>query len=131
MRRGPPVRPMDRDAANAGSLSHSAKNARGGRACSSGSSLVVEACVGTRCGLSTPATMVGELAVDARQVALCRTQCFFAVEWSGELVGVAGQVGFFAGETILGCPELGAERPRGCLGVGRVQCRKQARGPRR
>src|SRR5207244_10747295 len=62
-----------------------------------------------RRGLSTPATMVGELAVDARQVALCRTQCFFAVEWSGGLGGVAGQVGFFAGETILGSPELGAE----------------------
>ncbi len=62
MQRGPPVRPTDTDVAKAGPLSRSAKNARGGRACSSCSSLVVEACVGTRRRLSTPATMVGELA---------------------------------------------------------------------
>ena len=31
------------------------------------------------------------------------------LKWSGELIGVAGQVGFFAGETILRSPELGAE----------------------
>src|SRR5258706_7476657 len=112
MQKGPPVRPMDRDAANAGPLSHSAKNARSGRACSSGSSLVVEARVDTRGRLSTAATMVCELAVDAGQVALRRTQCFFAVESSGELVGVAGQAGFFAGENMLRRPELRAEERR-------------------
>src|ERR1700686_4660399 len=53
--------------------------------------------------------MVGELAVDARKVALSSDQWLFVVEWPGELVGVAGQVGFFAGETILRGPELGAE----------------------
>ena len=53
--------------------------------------------------------MVGELAVDARKVALSKEQCLFVLERSGQLIGVAGQVGFFAGETILGSPELGAE----------------------
>ena len=31
-----------------------------------------------------------------RQVALSKEQCLFLIEWSGDLVGVAGQVGFFA-----------------------------------
>src|SRR5258708_14206050 len=53
--------------------------------------------------------MVGELAVDARQVALSKEQCFFLLEGSGELIGVAGQVGFFAGEAILCRLELGIE----------------------
>jgi hypothetical protein len=51
--------------------------------------------------------MVGELAVDARKVALSKEQCLFVLEWSGELIGVAGQVGFFAGEAILRGHELG------------------------
>ena len=53
--------------------------------------------------------MVGELAVDARKVALSKEQCLFVLKWSGELIGVASQVGFFAGEAIP-CPlELGIE----------------------
>ncbi len=53
--------------------------------------------------------MVGELAVDARKVALSKEQCLFVLERSGELIGVAGQVGFFAGEAILCRLELGIE----------------------
>ena len=53
--------------------------------------------------------MVGELAVDARKVALSKEQCLFVLERSGELIGVAGQVGFFAGEAILCRLELGVE----------------------
>src|SRR5437879_3816853 len=48
-------------------------NARRSPECSSGSSLVVEGCVDTRRGRWTArATMLGELAVDARKVALSR-----------------------------------------------------------
>jgi len=39
--------------------------------------------------------MVGELAVDARKVALSKEQCLFVLKRSGELIGVASQVGFF------------------------------------
>src|SRR5258708_20353496 len=53
--------------------------------------------------------MVGELAVDARKVALSKEQCLFVLERSGELIGVAGQVGLFAGEAILCRLELGIE----------------------
>ena len=53
--------------------------------------------------------MVGELAVDARKVALSKEQCLFVLERSGELIGVASQVGFFAGEAILCRFELGIE----------------------
>ena len=53
--------------------------------------------------------MVGELAVDARKVALSKEQCLFVLKPSGELIGVAGQVGFFAGEAILRGLELGIE----------------------
>jgi hypothetical protein len=34
--------------------------------------------------------MVGELAVDARKVALSKEQWLFVLEGSGELIGVAG-----------------------------------------
>jgi hypothetical protein len=34
--------------------------------------------------------MVGELAVDARKVALSKEQCLFVLKRSGELIGVAG-----------------------------------------
>ena len=57
--------------------------------------------------------MVGELAVDARKVALSKEQCLFVLERSGELIGVAGQVGFFAGEAILRRLELGPQRGSG------------------
>src|SRR5437867_9414151 len=98
---------MDRDAANAAPPSHSAGTRRR-RDCSSGSSLVVEGCGDTRRGRWTArATTVGELAVDARKVALSKEQCLFVLERSGELIGVAGQVGFFAGEAILCRLELG------------------------
>ena len=40
------------------------------------------------------ATMVGELAVDARKVALSKEQCLFVLKGSGELIGVASQVAF-------------------------------------
>ena len=53
--------------------------------------------------------MVGELAVDARKVALSKEQCVFVLKRSGELIGVARQVGFFAGEAILRRLELGIE----------------------
>ena len=53
--------------------------------------------------------MVGELAVDARKVALSKEQWLFVLKGSGELIGVAGQVGFFAGEAILRRLELGIE----------------------
>ena len=54
--------------------------------------------------------MVGELAVDARKVALSsREQRLFVLKRSGELIGVASQVGFFAGEAILRRLELGIE----------------------
>jgi hypothetical protein len=53
--------------------------------------------------------MASELAVDARKVALSIDQCLFVVEWPGERVGVAGQVGFRARETILRSSKLGAE----------------------
>ncbi len=53
--------------------------------------------------------MVGELAVDARKVALSKEQCLFVLKRSGELIGVASQVGFFAGEAILRRLELGIE----------------------
>src|SRR5438876_7179008 len=83
---------------------------RRSRDCPSGSSLVVEGCVHTRRGRWTArATMVGGLAVDARKVALSKEQCLFVLERSGELIGVAGQVGFFAGEAILCRLELGIE----------------------
>src|SRR5712692_4276239 len=76
MQRGPPVRPTDTDAANAGPQSRSAKNARGGRACSSGSSLVVEACVGTQRRLSTPA--IGVLTeIDVRQTMKAKLDVVF------------------------------------------------------
>src|SRR5712691_9040469 len=85
-------------------------NARRSRDCSSGSSLVVEGCVDTRRGRwIARATMVGELAVDARKVALSKEQWLFVLERSGELIGVAGQIGFFAGEAILCRLELGIE----------------------
>src|SRR5947209_20318102 len=80
------------------------------RGCSSGGSLVVEGCVDTRRGRWTArATMVGELAVDAPKVALSKEQCLFVLERSGELICVARLVGFFAGEAILCCLELGIE----------------------
>ena len=53
--------------------------------------------------------MVGELAVDARKVALSKEQCLFVLKRSGELIGVAGQVGLFAGEAILCRLELGIQ----------------------
>ena len=53
--------------------------------------------------------MVSELAVDARKVALSKEQCLFVLKRSGELIGVARQVGFFAGEAILRRLELGIE----------------------
>ena len=55
------------------------------------------------------ATMVGELAVDAREVALSKEQCLFVLKRSAELIGVTSQVGFFAGEAILRRLELGTE----------------------
>ncbi|HLZ26562.1 MAG TPA: hypothetical protein VKV73_04500 [Chloroflexota bacterium] len=53
--------------------------------------------------------MVGEPAVDARKVALSREQRLFMRKRSGELIGVASQVGFFAAEAILHRLELGIE----------------------
>ena len=53
--------------------------------------------------------MVGELAVDARKVALSKEQRLFVLKRSGELIGVASQVGFFAAEAILRRLELGIE----------------------
>jgi hypothetical protein len=53
--------------------------------------------------------MVGELAVDARKVALSKEQRLFVLKRSGELIGVASQVGFFAGQAILCRPELGIQ----------------------
>lgn len=77
--------------------------------------------------------MVGELAVDARKVALSKEQCLFVLERSGELIGVAGQVGFFAGEAILCRLELGIECVKEviepleepdavCRHLGRIEC---------
>src|SRR5207244_13074542 len=102
---------MDGDAANAAPLSHSADERDvAGRACSSGSSLVVAGRVDTRRGRWTAqATMVGELAVDARKVALSKEQCLFVLKRSGELSGVASQVGFVAGDDILRRLEFGIE----------------------
>src|SRR5216684_6548281 len=101
---------MDGDAANTAPLSHSADEGDAAATCSSRSSLVVEGCVDTRRGRWTArATMVGELAVDARKVALSKEQCLFVLKRSGELIGVAGQVGFFAGEAILRGLELGPQ----------------------
>jgi hypothetical protein len=53
--------------------------------------------------------MVAKLAVDARKVALSQEQCLFVLKRSGELIGVASQVCFFAGEAILRRLELGIE----------------------
>src|SRR5258708_40077426 len=53
--------------------------------------------------------MVGELAVDARKVALSKEECLFVLKRSGDLIGGAGQVGFFAREAILRRLELGIE----------------------
>src|SRR5216684_6669115 len=101
---------MDGDAANTAPLSHSADEGDAAATCSSGSSLVVEGCVDTRRGRWTArATMVGELAVDARQFPVSNEQCLFVLERSGELIGVASLVGFFAGEAILCRLELGIE----------------------
>ena len=44
-----------------------------------------------------------------RKVALSKEQCLFVLERSGELIGVAGQVGLLAGEAILRRLELGIE----------------------
>ena len=77
--------------------------------------------------------MVGELAVDARKVALSKEQCLFVLERSGELIGVASLVGFFAGEAILCRLELGIECVKKviepleepdavCRHLGRIEC---------
>ena len=77
--------------------------------------------------------MVGELAVDARKVALSKEQCLFVLKRSGELIGVASQVGFFAGEAIVCRLELGIECVKEvvepleepdavCRYLGRIEC---------
>src|SRR5712691_12979585 len=99
---------MDRDAANAAPVSHSADErdvaaTAPQAAASSSRAALIQGGTGGR------ATMVGELAVDARKVALSKEQWLFVLKGSGELIGVASQVGFFPGEAILCRLELGIE----------------------